>query len=173
MKPFPRFLELLLIWASQRTICSVTPAWSAVTSSCCRCLVFSSPILLAYSRTLLKYVISDGEANQTILDSTRSSSLHAMLVFNLMPTSCCWYNDILIGHHFIYEESSFINPLAHVLECIYVHGILFKLYCSVFNSNNRLWTGFTFNYSLTSFVFQAFRQWERLLSLGKCLELSV
>ena len=71
------------------------------------------------------------------------------------------------------RTSSFINPLAHVLECMYLRGILFKLYFSVSNSNNRLWTGFAFNYSPTSFVFQAFRQWERLLSLGKCLELSV
>ena len=67
--------------------------------------------------TLLKYVISDGEANQTILDSIRS--LRANQVFNQCMQHSCQPLRIRLSHHLIYEDSFFVYPpLAHALEYI-------------------------------------------------------
>jgi long-chain acyl-CoA synthetase len=62
--------------------------------------------------TLLKYVISDSEANQTILDSI--PSLRAIQVFNVCIThanliASVGAVNVLLGHHLTYEDSSFVE----------------------------------------------------------------
>ena len=82
------------------------------------CRIFTNTEL---SPTLLKYVISDGEANQTILDGIRS--LRAIQVFNV----CITHPNLIASGDAVNVPLGFLvyPPLARVLEYIMELAMIF------------------------------------------------
>ena len=107
---FLKFLELLLIWVSRRTMCVQHVRSNQVPHSLMVCRpnsvgIFTNAELLP---TLLKYVIS--KVKRTKLFLTVIRSLRAIQVFNVCNThtnliASVDVVNVFLGHHLTYEDN--------------------------------------------------------------------